>query len=304
MFLITKSISNIMQNKLRTGKIGILTTLLLVFVIMSCDNDDTTTSQELLEETAFAENVFAQLSSDIDDAVPFEGISSGRGYFGGFGFGFGNCMTRTVESPDEADYPKTITIEYDRECTSGFSGVVKSGKIIITLTGPPREKGAQRIVTFEDFTVNGNQIDGIKTFTHNGNGQYSCVLEDGKIISKEGDVIIRESTKTRTLVSGGDTEDRSDDVYEVTGIVIGETSDGTNYQREIISPLVITKNCFWITEGVVETTIGEATSTINFGDGTCDNIATRIDENGIEEEFTMEMRIRKMFRHTHKKHKG
>ncbi|MCG8307628.1 MAG: hypothetical protein MI975_09575 [Cytophagales bacterium] len=276
---------------------GYLLVILLMYVFAGCEKNDATINEELLEETAFAENVFAQLSTDVDDAVPFEGLSSGRGIFNGFGFGFGKCMTRTVDTPEDADFPKTITVEYDGACTSGFSDVVKSGKIIITLTGPPREEGSQRIVTFEDFTVNENEIRGTKTYTYNGNGQFTCTLEDGNIITKDGDVILRESTKTRTLVAGGDTEDRSDDVYEVTGVVLGETSDGTSYKKEIIEPLVIARDCFWITQGIVETTVGEATTTVNFGDGTCDDLATRTNENGEEEEFTMEMRVKKMLRH-------
>lgn len=293
-----------MRNTLRTGKIGILTALLFAFVIIGCDEDDATISQELLDETTFAENVFAQLSSDIEDAVPFEGVSSGRGGFGGFGFGFGACMTRTVETPEETDYPKTITIEYDGACTSEF-GVVKSGTITIILTGHPKEEGSQRIVTFDNFTINGNEIRGKKTYTSNGNGQFACTLEDGNIVTPDGDVIIRESTKTRTLVEGGDTEDRRDDVYEVTGEINGvvidkDSGDEISYKKVITVPLVISRDCFWIAEGVVETIIGGVTSTVDFGDGTCDNIATRTDENGESKDFTMEMRIRKMWRHMHK----
>lgn len=287
-----------MQNRARKEHLGILMTLILAFTLFGCQEDDSTINQKLLEETAFAENVFAQLSSDVDDAMPYEAVSSGRHGGHGFGFGFGGCMSKTVENPEEGDYPKTITIEYDGECTSAH-GVVKSGKIIITLTGPPREEGSERIVTFENFTVNGNAIEGTKTFTYNGAGQFTCTLVDGRILTRDGDVIIRESTKTRTLVEGADTDDRSDDVYEVTGVVVGETSDGTPYRKEIIEPLIIRKDCFWISQGIVETTIGDATSTVDFGDGTCDNVATRTDADGVAEEFTMEMKVRKMKMHRH-----
>jgi hypothetical protein len=289
-----------MQNLKKKGITGIFMALLFTITISSCDKENATISQEeQLEETAFAENVFAQLSADIDDAVPMDGVSDGRFGFFGFGFGFGSCMTRTVETPEDADYPIVITIEYDGECTSAL-GVVKSGKIIITLTGHPSEEGSQRIVTFEDFTVNGVSIEGTKTFTYNGGGQFTCTLVDGKILTADGDVIVRESTKTKTLIAGGDTEDRSDDVYEVTGSITGETSDGTSYLKEIVEPLIISRDCFWITQGVIETTIGDVTTSVNFGDGTCDNIAVSIDEDGVEEEFTMEMKLRKVWRHKHR----
>jgi hypothetical protein len=293
------------QYKLKTGKISLTAAFLFVVLIMGCDKNDTAITQELIDETAFAENVFAQLSADVEDAVPFDAVSNGRGGFGGFGFGFGNCMTRTVESPDGEDFPKTITIEYDDQCSSGFGNVVKSGKVIITLTGPRNMVGSQRIVTFEDFSINGNMITGTKTYTNNGNGQCSVSLENGQILTKDGDVIVRESTKTRTLIAGGDTEDRNDDVYEVNGEIIGviidsETNAEISYTKVIDSenPLIIKKDCFWITQGSVTTTIGDTVSTLDFGNGECDNLATRMDEDG-EEEFTMEMRIRKMWRHKH-----
>ena len=291
-----------MQNTMKKGTLSLLTALLFMFVISSCTKDEATLSQdqELLEETAFAENVFAQLDADVEDAIPVDGLSSGRHGFYGFGFGFGNCMTRTVATPEDADYPKVITIEYDGECTSN-NGVVKSGKIIITLTGHPSEAGSQRIVTFEDFMVNGNLIEGTQTITFDGGGHYMCKLIDGKITTSDGNVIIRESTRTRTQIAGQDTEDRSDDVFEITGSVTGETTDGLSYKKEIIEPLIVSRDCFWITQGIIETTIGDVVYTINFGDGTCDNITTKI-EDGVEEQITMDMHIRKMWHHKFKHH--
>jgi hypothetical protein len=292
----------IMKKMIKSISTSAIIALLIVFVFSACENNETTVSEQVLEETAFAENVFAQLATDVEDAVPYDQLNSGRFGFIGFGFGFGNCMTRTVETPEDGDFPKIITIEYDGECSSGNFNTVKSGKIIITLTGPPSEEGSQRIVTFENFTINGNVIEGTKTITFNGGYAFSCVLTNGKITTPEGDVIIRESTHTRTLVAGGDTPERSDDVYEITGYAEGETSGGLYYKKEIIEPLVVSKECFWISKGIVETTVGDIVWTINFGDGTCDNIATKT-QDGVDEEFTMEMKVRKMWRHRHQHHK-
>lgn len=94
--------------------------------------------------------------------------------------------------------------------------------------------------------------------------------------------MIRESTKTKTLIEGGETVDRSNDVYEITGIIAGETSNGISYKKEIVEPLVLSRDCFWSTKGVIGTTIGEASISIDFGDGTCDNVVTRTDEDGVE----------------------
>ena len=50
--------------------------------------------------------------------------------------------------------------------------------------------------------MNGNEIRGTKTYTYIENGQFICMLKDGNIITKNGDVILRESIKSRTLVAG------------------------------------------------------------------------------------------------------
>lgn len=293
-----------MQKTIKITFRGFLTGLLLLAVFSSCNQDDANLiSEEILEETAFAENVFAQLSTDVEDAIPSVGTSLGRHGFSVFGFGFGKCMTRTAESPEDAKYPKIITIEYDGDCASDKE-VVKSGKIIVTLTGSHREVGSERIVTFEDFYVNDVKIEGTKTITYNGIGQFTSELENGSILTRDGKYILRESTKTKELIEGGDTEERSDDVYQVTGSATGETSDGRSYTKEIVEPLIISKDCFWITQGVVETTINGVTTSVDFGDGTCDNVAIRTNENGDKEEFEMEMKIRKCKKHKHQKKNG
>lgn len=56
------------------------------------------------------------------------------------------------------------------------------------------------------------------------------------------------------------------------------------------------KNCFWITKGIVQTTIGEAFTIVDFGDGSCDNLAVSVDEEGIEGEFETKMKIHKTHR--------
>ena len=126
--------------------------LFALIAINGCDQQDVAVTDELLDETAMTETVFAQLDADVEDAMPYDELSSGRFGFGGFGFGFGNCMSRTVERPDDARYPKVVTISYDSACTSGLHHTVKNGTIIITITGQPSVEGSQRIVTFENFS--------------------------------------------------------------------------------------------------------------------------------------------------------
>jgi len=288
---------------IRSTKFTLITALFLFGSLISCNNDETSISDDILDETTFAENVFEQLSADVDD-VTFDADNIGGrtsdGDVEGYKkpmhrFGYSGCATITKESPDDADFPIVITIDFGEGCESYFQQVIKSGKIIITLTGRMKDAGSERIVKFEEFYVNGNHIEGVRTTTNNGDGSFSCTLEGGKITTSDGEVITRDSKRIRTLVRGGDTDDRWDDVYEITGSATGMVND-IPYEKVITKALIRSKDCFWITSGTIETTMGDTLIITDFGDGTCDNIATR-EIDGEIEEFTMGCHMRRFKHH-------
>ena len=161
---------------MRRMSYGIWGSLCLALLISSCDDNEeqNVSLEELIEEVAFAENIFSDVDYEVDEATTFVIIPGGR-----FGFGLGGCGTRAVEEPENEEYPIVITIDYGEEECDSFRGVSKMGKIIITLTGDRETEGAQRIVTFEDYYVNGNQIVGTRTFTNDGrndNGNLSYTV--------------------------------------------------------------------------------------------------------------------------------
>jgi hypothetical protein len=66
-----------------------------------------------------------------------------------------------------------------------------------------------------------------------------------------------------------------DDVYSIEGSASGKDGQNISYSVTITTPLVKKLNCEWISSGVGEMKItGQATKKLNFGTGTCDNIAT------------------------------
>jgi len=279
---------------IKSTKIGLLTAVFIIISLMGCNKDETVNevSEDLIDETTFAENVFEQLAADVDEVsfaeddafarlADVEDQDAAARYFYRFWrFGYWECVTITRDKPDDADFPITITIDYGDGCSAWMYNVVKSGKIIITIWGWLHEEGSQRIVTFEDFYVNDNHIEGVFTYTNLGNASYSCTLVGGKITTPEGDEITRDSERVRTRISGEDTDERRDDVFEITGNAHGKTADGTEYSMEITTPLVRSWDCFWITSGTIEKTINETVIVIDFGDGECDNIATKSIDGG------------------------
>ncbi|MEP2669751.1 MAG: hypothetical protein ABJH04_12185 [Cyclobacteriaceae bacterium] len=277
-------------------KRAVLAGMMLLAFMMSCEDATEISEQgtETTEVVAFVESVFAQSSIDVDDVVTSNTSSSGRGGHGSC-FGFSDCLEVTKVDTD-GGYPKTITMDYGDGCTS--NEVTKSGLIVVTVTGSRHEAGSQRVVTYEDYSVNGYVFNGTEVFTYNGNKAYTVTMTDGTIVTPEGEEITWVHDKVRTQIAGADTEDHDDDGYETTGTSNGVSKDGVFYEREITSPLITYASCFWIMSGVVENTVGDVSYTIDFGDGTCDDVATRT-EDGVTEEFTIDFKMKK-FRRGHR----
>lgn len=268
----------------------VLVGMMSLAFMMGCEDTTGISEQEAetSEAVAFVESVFAQSSIDVDNAVTNTTSNSGRGGHGSC-FGFSGCMVVTKEDTD-GGYPKTITLDYGEGCTS--NEVTKSGKIVTTVTGSKKETGSQRIVNYDNYSVNGYVFNGTETYTYNGNGTYAVAMINGTIVTPDGEEITWLHDKVRTQIAGANTEDHDDDGFETTGTSNGVSKEGVFYQREITSPLVTYASCFWIMSGVVENTVGDVTYTIDFGDGTCDDVATRT-QDGVTEEFTLDFKMKK-----------
>ena len=107
----------------------------------------------------------------------------------------------------------------------------------------------------------------------------------GSIILADGTgTITYTSDKVRTIVVGSDTFTRFDDVIETTGNSNCVLADGTEITMTILSPLVrkTELGCFmYIVEGVREIIkTDESPISINYGDGTCDNLA-EVTQDGV-----------------------
>jgi len=94
----------------------------------------------------------------------------------------------------------------------------------------------------------------------------------------DGTVVHRVEDNERTWTAGTETEfDPSDDVtVTTTGEVVVNDSKGNTYSKIITVPLVKTGDCKFISKGVIEYKSSSGKfATIDYGDGTCDNKATR-----------------------------
>ena len=185
------------------------------------------------------------------------------------------CATRTATA-ERGTWPNTVTITLSEGCT-GRHGQNVSGEIVVTLSDDPRNEGATKTVTLNDFSIGENVINGTRTVTNMGrdDNQRRQLTRTENITITRGDFSIkRRSTITTTRMTGDDTESRDDDSIERTGTVEGTNSRGQDYSTTITTAIVRKGNCRWPVSGVREITRGDRKITLDYGDGTCDNKVT------------------------------
>ena len=239
----------------------------------------------------------AEASAEEDHSVAMEPPGTFRmfGMMGprkGAGMGPGmhhlsDCADIT-ESGEE--YPRVIIIDFGEGCEDR-RGNIKTGKIIINISDDMKEEGATRTVTYEDYTVGGNEISGSRTVINKGineKGNWIIEWQSDMLIKKveEGVEINRTSNATREWMAGFETAEKSDDSFQITGTGSITQNGSVTFNREIIVPLLVDRSCRYILSGQVELTNEESSMLIDFGDGTCDNTAT-VTKDGVTEEIDL-----------------
>lgn len=219
--------------------------------------------------------------------------------FAGFSNGSGESFKTTTSCPDvsfAADpgtFPNIMTIDFGDGCT-GYFGVERTGKIIATFSGPYAEPGTVITTEYEDYYVNGNLVEGVRTVTNMGTNDagnlwFTVVSEGGHVTLSSGDEIYVDVNHELEWTEGADGLPVWDDVYQITGSESGINRIGIPFNANITEPLRREMNCRWIVSGSrVITTSEYPEREIDFGDGSCDNIATvTVDGESFEIEFPL-----------------
>jgi hypothetical protein len=152
----------------------------------------------------------------------------------------------------------------------------RRGKIIITHTGNYFAVGSVKTITFDNYYVNDNHLEGTRTITNTGNLVWTIAATNMKLTKPDGTYITWTSNRTRTMVAGDATLAMSDDVYNIEGTWNGARSDGKTMTATITTPLKRELGCKWFESGVVEilTSGDNHPRVIDYGNGTCDDQAT------------------------------
>lgn len=263
----------------------------LVLVLFSCTTDSEDETNELLNAPTAAElllaaqvdNTEGQSFGIIENAY-VEGVEDTRSMTNSF---FPDCSIITI-SPN-GDGSGSIVVDFGDSCALN-NGAMVSGQVSLTYSIILNES---RTITYiyENFTYNGNSVTGGGTVLRqldNGNGNpQSTVTSSIEVYFPLQDITAtRTVNSTREWIEGVGSGTWTDNVVLVTGNWSTNFSSGLARSGEVTEALRREAICPHFVSGVLAITQNNFNGTLDFGDGTCDNIAV-ITING--QEFTIEL---------------
>lgn len=201
-----------------------------------------------------------------------------------------NYLNDCVEVTDSGEgvYPREIILDYGDGCL-GQGGRIRYGQIIINLSDDMGVEGATRTVTFQDFAVNNTYIEGTRVAISqgtNGEGQPQWTRTVDMTFTRNGNELGRNFNQDVTWLSGYNTEECGDNVFQISGSGSVTRPNGNVVTRTIISPLIVDKVCGYTVQGVIVVDAPLGQRTLDFGDGSCDDDAIVIIDG---EEFPIDL---------------
>jgi hypothetical protein len=276
--------------------------LLTLFACSKSDNNFLTEEEEgIITNDAAVESVYESLNYETDYMTgskesidQIQGSEKAMGFWGRYLLQVGPEIT--VNPPGD-EFPKTITIDYG-EGLELVNGRIISGIVQIVVSAPPRTLNATRTITFDEFFIDSVNIDGsiLKTCTDTTLYHREFTAESDLIFTFNDETYISRQAERTTEITGFETPyDYSDDVFTITGFANSESSEGVSFSRVIAEPLIKPATCRFITQGIVNFYKDESfIAELNYGDGTCDDIAV-ITKDGESRQITLGKR-RRIFR--------
>ena len=204
------------------------------------------------------------------------------------------CYSVVVDHPDSTRFPKVVTIDFGDGCSIIFNGdtIRRKGQIIIVVTNRRYILGAQHVVTFNNYFMNGVKIEGTRTITNLGlnernHPELSTSLQNGKVIFEDAAWMTREANHVREYIRH---LNPLNDTIIVTGSANGINVLGEAYTRDITEPLVQV-HCAgypkrWVIAGgkVEITNSARGNTTIDHNASGCESNII-VNKNGVKQNY-------------------
>ena len=252
--------------------------------LSSCKKDKTEEDNDTssVTENAQADAAYTDVTNIADEAAN----GSLESYRGEQEQIYTTCATIAV---DTSVTPHRITIDFGMSNCLCKDGNYRRGIIYVDFTGQYRDSGSTHTISFNNYYVNYNKIDGTKTVSNKGRNAagnlWFTIAINGSITwdaQYGGGTSTYISNRTREWIAGESTMIRHDDVYLISGTASGTNRSGGTYSMSTISPLRKRIGFKHFTEGIMDITpSGKPTRRIDYSylNGAEDNLA-RVTING------------------------
>jgi hypothetical protein len=283
-----------MNNKLFRLLSAGLALFFAVVIINSCKKERPDTDTQSSVDNSICEGEFSRLLPQTNNiAVGDSGVLKT-----GIPVPSSNCPDYWIDTADiKNGFPITMWMFYGSDndgdsiyetgCT-GNDGKIRQGIVKAVFDGHWNQPGTTVTMYLKNYFVNGIHFEGTVAVTRSVNS-FAQTVSGGKCSKGSDWSILWNSSRTITI-NMGDSLNPFDDVCQVTGSASGTDRNSKAFSVDIdpSNPLTREMGCRWITKGMQTIKIdGKKDRTINYGDGTCDNIAKLIID-GNEFEFKLE----------------
>jgi len=279
----TASIANALNA--RKGKISLLCISIMIMFFVSCNNEDTAPdfSAEDTESAGF--DAMDDYYFDDADDIATEALASEYSDLSGGRVSSDERLTLAVVTHLGTKESGGLKVDFGEGCEDP-RGNMRKGAIVVEYEGAWNEPGAHWSITFVAYSINGVGIEGTRTVSvisvTDSLITYDVTLIDGIITWLDGRVATREVHRRRERERH---ENHLLDRLIIYGTAQGTLCNGHGYYIEIVEPLIYDRRC--AAEGVIIPVEGKKfikhgnrELTVDYGDGTCDNIVTLTNKNG------------------------
>lgn len=269
-------------NRLPLGLLAIFT-LSLLFTACSKDEDTTSTEETTVALTAeqskqnaetdqATEEIFQLMELAYAETEENDGRTASL---------FTDCVTITISTENGVTF---VSLDFGFGCQLN-NGAVVSG--IVDLSYGPIVAGTRTITfTFDNFTYNNKGVAGGGTIyreRNNANGNPQSTVNKALQISFPNGLVAQVTgTRVAEWIEGVGTGTWMDNVYLITGDRNIDFSTGFTHDALVTEALRKEAVCDYFVSGVIDITRNLGTGSLDFGDGTCDNIAVLTTGNGQE----------------------
>jgi len=283
---------------------AVVTTVLAVsFAITACDKEAvkeaatsaTTISDDeisVLQEDAQVSDIFDDIDNEIDDVVnansKLKSATSDSTTTDAVGKDTSALSGRTVVWTINKDSSRSAVITYvNFQNPKAKNERVKNGKVKIVVSGKRADNTFKKVVTFENFTINDNKIEGTRTVEKTGTLVYKITVTDGKVTFTDCTYITCTSSRYRSMSEGASTPYNIwDDAFTFDGSSSGLTKKSKNYTKTIVIPVKVYTSYLYPVSGSFTLTIDNSVYTLDYGDGTKDDSAT-VSFNNISKKISL-----------------